>query len=1337
MSQETPINVEKRLVTELREQLASRNQRWMDARMRHHEEINQANQVLLNSQNALQSELTASRAEIENEYSSAAKEIETEYSSVVSSAQQQYNRRAREIANAFDATTTASQKKFEDTSWMVSSVLDEDSEDSPKRKLDDLRASLQKGREHLTDGVESLASDLTEAQRELARRRQRYEESYPEVEPAPTDPEAAYEACQKAVSTGRGQLLKLRKDLLPRLFIGQLPIVLFTVSIVLLSLIAFFLLPPTLLGASVEQFSAAWIATCAGVSLGLTVVVMVILYAVAGQRCDAAYRTMLDSFATAELALHNWRTWSDRELRKKQRQFEKWHNARIEQRDKTVAQAEAQHNQVVAEATQKRDNDQQQIESELAKQVEQAEQNRAAKLERITARRDAALMTLTGREQLDPQTLQDSHQTTREQAEHELTARESAIKNEWDHFWANCLATETELNQRATACILSAEALEGGGWSLPTNVPEGIPIGHFDLQVQTAIETEGTRSSRPTTMRFPVVLPFDKGPSLFMRTSGAGRAVANDTLRAVMLRILTSLPAGKVRFTIIDPVGLGEQFSTFMHLADHDELLVNSRIWTEGNHIEQRLADLTEHMENVFQTYLRNEYKSIEEYNEFAGEVAEPYHFLVIADFPANFSEIAARRLVSIVNSGARCGVNTLISYDESRALPHGSKLEDFLGGATELVWRDDHFEQADEELAGLPVSLDPPLESAEFTKVVRRAGELSKDARRVEVAFDRIAPAEGDLWRSDSRSGIDVPLGRAGATKLQHLQLGRGTSQHVLVAGKTGSGKSTFLHALITNTALHYGPDEVELYLVDFKKGVEFKAYANGHLPHARVIAIESDREFGVSVLQRLDAVLSERGELFRERGVQDIEMFRNASPDERMPRIMLLVDEFQEFFTEDDKLSQTASLLLDRLVRQGRAFGIHVLLGSQTLGGAYSLARSTLGQVAVRIALQCSESDAHLILSEDNTAARLLTRPGEAIYNDANGLIDGNHPFQIAWLGDEQRVEKLQRIYNLTLRRGLQPQPPVVFEGNIPSDPENNVEINELIQAFPPATAPARGRVWLGEPVELKAATAIELERQAGNNLLIAGQGIDSVLGIMTTCLRTLGYQYPRPDNEADAKARFYVLDAIAAEHNSRGLWSQAVNATGHQVTVGGPSKSAEIVAELAAEVDRRLDSNAENAPAVYFFVANLTGFRDLRRDEDDFGSWGMDDDKQASPSKQFAKILTDGPALGVHTFMWCDSYNTVSRWLGNKLMRELEYRVCFRMNANDSSQIIDTPAAGRLGPNRALLYRDSTGETEKFRPYGVLLDPTSARPASKKSDDTEAEDGNWDSMEMFSVQ
>ena len=88
---------------------------------------------------------------------------------------------------------------------------------------------------------------------------------------------------------------------------------------------------------------------------------------------------------------------------------------------------------------------------------------------------------------------------------------------------------------------------------------------------------------------------------------------------------------------------------------------------------------------------------------------------------------------------------------------------------------------------------------------------------------------------REDTTEELRVPIGRTGATKFQYLAIGKGTRQHALIAGKTGSGKSTLFHVIITNLALWCSPEQVEFYLVDFKKGVEFKCYASRHLPHAQ----------------------------------------------------------------------------------------------------------------------------------------------------------------------------------------------------------------------------------------------------------------------------------------------------------------------------------------------------------------------------------------------------------------------------------------------------------------------------------------------------------------------
>jgi hypothetical protein len=738
-----------------------------------------------------------------------------------------------------------------------------------------------------------------------------------------------------------------------------------------------------------------------------------------------------------------------------------------------------------------------------------------------------------------------------------------------------------------------------------------------------------------------------------------------------------------------------------MHLADYDEQLVAGRIWTDSKHIDERLSLVSEHMEKVLQKYLRNEFATLHEYNQSAGEVAEPYHLVVAANFPAGFSDNAARKLVSIASAGPRCGVYVLVSIDRSLRLPHEFKLDELLNHAVHLDWTEDRLVWKYPLFEKLPLEIDHMPPGDRLSEVLHRAGEESRAASRVEVPFALVAPAEGKTWTADSGRELVVPIGRAGAKELQSLRLGLGTSQHVLIAGKTGSGKSTLLHALITNLALHYGPDQVEFYLVDFKKGVEFKGYATGRLPHARVIAIESEREFGVSVLERLDQELRRRGELFRAAGVQDLAGFRRASPNVPMPRTLLIIDEFQELFVADDKLAADAALLLDRLVRQGRAFGIHVLLGSQTLSGAYSLARSTLGQMAVRIALECSENDAHLILSDENTAARLLTRPGEAIYNDQNGLLVGNHPFQVVWLPDAERQRYLTSLREMRVERRPTDDPTIVFEGNVPADPRDNPEFVDAI-AHPEHTTHQEPTIWLGSAVRIEPSTRIVLRRQGGHNLAIVGGQESLAVGMLTSAVIALAAQH------GAAAARFSVLDGTRPESIEQGVWSQVAATVGDVVDVVPPRNAGAAVVALADEVARRSQSPEERFGSIYLIVHDLAQFRDLRQTEDDFSfSFSAGNGKPPAPDKRFREILKEGPAMGVHVLLWCESYNSLTRAVDRLSMREIEFRVATQMSAADSTNLVDSPAATMLGEHRAILYRDDLGTQTKFRPYGRLAD------------------------------
>jgi DNA segregation ATPase FtsK/SpoIIIE, S-DNA-T family len=877
----------------------------------------------------------------------------------------------------------------------------------------------------------------------------------------------------------------------------------------------------------------------------------------------------------------------------------------------------------------------------------------------------------------------------------------SAATNAWFDGLEQVGTTVRDLTRTADERFPNWESLVANTAPLTTEVPAGIRYGACEVDL-FALPDGRPNDPRlvplePLRTTLPTFLPFPDRCSVLLKARDAGRTATVAALQGMMLRFLTGLPPGKVRFTIIDPVGLGENFAAFMNLADYDEQLVTSRIWTEPGQIEQRLTDLTEHMENVIQKYLRNQYKSIEEYNRAAGEVAEPYRVLVIANFPEKVTADAAKRLVSIMSSGPACGVCTLLGVDTAAALPRDFRLADIEQVAFNLTWKDGKFTPKDEAFKPFPLTVDAPPSPSDIAAIVRRVGKASTTAARVEVPFDFIAPPVEETWTGSTKRGIEVAIGRAGATRRQLFTLGKGTAQHALVAGKTGSGKSTLLHALITNLALTYSPDEIELYLIDFKKGVEFKMYAALHLPHARVVAIESEREFGLSVLQRLDGILRERGDEYRRAGVNEVAGYRDAKPDVKFPRILLVVDEFQEFFVEDDKLSQEAALLLDRLVRQGRAFGVHVLLGSQTLGGAFSLARTTIDQMAVRIALQCSEADAQLILSKDNSAARLLSRPGEAIYNDSNGTIEGNDPFQVVWL-DEHRRE--QSIVALAARAGANRYPPpLVFEGSAAADLTTNKSLARLIDlpagSFASATPPT---IWLGDSVAIKDPTAAVFRPQSGANLLLIGQSDEAALGIFSAGVISLTARL-RPKGVRTV----FVIDGTPDDSDFADTLRKVCTAVGHPAFMVERYQLGEAIGELAGEVDRRLKGESADRSPRFLFINGLQRVRDLRKQEDDFG-FGRRGEKVATPADHFFNVLRDGPAVGVHTVLWCDSMTNLMRSAERSVLREFTMRVLFPMNANDSSQLIDSPAAARLGTNRALYSEDGVERPEKFRPYGL---------------------------------
>jgi hypothetical protein len=146
---------------------------------------------------------------------------------------------------------------------------------------------------------------------------------------------------------------------------------------------------------------------------------------------------------------------------------------------------------------------------------------------------------------------------------------------------------------------------------------------------------------------------------------------------------------------------------------------------------------------------------------------------------------------------------------------------------------------------------------------------------------------------------------------------------------------------------------------------------------------------------------------------------------------------------------------------------------------------------------------------------------------------------------------------------------------------------------------------------------------------------------------------------------------------------------------------------VDEVAAEVNARLAKSEETRwPALYFVVIGLHRARDLRRDENysPYAYGSEETPRKPMPWEQLATVCRDGPDVGVHTLLWCDTYANLERVLDRREIAEFDMRVALQMGAEDSRRLLDSEAATKLGPHRALFFdEERTGRAEKFRPYG----------------------------------
>ncbi len=823
--------------------------------------------------------------------------------------------------------------------------------------------------------------------------------------------------------------------------------------------------------------------------------------------------------------------------------------------------------------------------------------------------------------------------------------------------------------------------------SVPDSIGPFMPIGSV-----LSDQPDG-QWSLPAIVSLPLNRPI-------VVTASQNRAAAHSLLLAAATRLMVSHPPGQVRFSFVDPTGMGSTVSSLLHLGLQDDKLIGGKAWSSERHIDELLVDLTQHMETVIQRRLRSDFDDIEAYNRLAGEISEPYRIVLVFDYPKHFTDNATHLLQAVLENGPRCGVIPLLHVEgqpESRehlALDRveGLQVTETAGGLTSSSFGDPKWRltpEATSDSGGVTTT----------AALAERWGEAAADVEAIEVSAQGVlellrTPRRGRNWSSDQAQPVDladastwwrrnaveglaVPIGRSGANEVQMLEL-NDMSPHGLVVGRTGMGKTNLFHVLVSQAAILYSPDELQMYLIDFKEGVEFRTYAENALPHARVVAIQTIRDFGLAVLRSVDDERERRSELFKDAGVTHLSGYRGLGNE--LPRLLVVIDEFQEFFAIEDRLADEAARLMELLVRQGRIYGIHLLLGSQNLRQLHTFG-GALGQMPLRVVFPCDASDGRLALGDDNEAARYLSRPGEAILNAAGGKEDANRPVQVTYLpiDDLEQIGARLRSHALQGGRDLTPR---VFEGrHVP-------KLHERVRDF--GTPGHDVRLWLGEPVSLDGPVAAVLRRQSGAHALLVERSDERLRAMLATLLA--GFTI---DEQLGLKLRVILLDGDPQRPPGSGdVVPELVEAGGYETI--RPQTALEEFKALRDEINVRLHTGSYSVTTV-LVLHQLKALRDL--DPDAFPAY---DDTEPALHDVLAEIVREGPAVGVHVVATADTVGRLEQRLGRDARRDMALRVAPRLSEADSVSFFGNANGQDLRQGVTLLFDVDDGEGTPFMAF-----------------------------------
>ena len=885
------------------------------------------------------------------------------------------------------------------------------------------------------------------------------------------------------------------------------------------------------------------------------------------------------------------------------------------------------------------------------------------------------------------------------------------------------LSTQSYLEQQPLEIIGSWQDYRWENWNINDNLLSSLE--HKELiRIGQLVEQRSSNN----TFCVPEFAPFIGGnKTIIIRCSNNTRNMGLELLQSLVIRTAILLPY-QIRYTFCDPVNNG---GAFLMRRSLPEALIREN----SGEVYRDLLEVTQDIRRVKETYLDPQSPALHLLPPDI-RVNERFEGIFVADFPKRYDRRDIEELQKIGNSGPEAGRYVFIHYNQDIDLPRDINMSGF----ENAFYIDLNKQSKTATSCQLQFKADS-IPDADLQKQLLDKVKQAKPPERKLDWDDIVGIDPQNWWNYSSEEWITTPIGGRGSSDQLNIWFGKDSEGHQCAHGMlgamTGSGKSTLYHGLILGLATRYSPSELRFYLIDGKYGVELAPYRN--LPHTEVVSLHSSPELSRSVLTELIAEKERRNALFKRLGVSELAGYRRlGQPEGKMPRILLIIDEYQELFFNDKEDTASSQLLI--LAQQGRSAGIHMLLASQRFG-AEGMRNQTgiLGNIHLRMGMQMSKTEIQALTEFGKRGKQLLMTcdlPGKIVINDRSGDDNSNYFGKVAFIEKSRR----DMIINALSQKADQLSPEdytetVVFDGDSQPNLADNPQLRHILDYGKWLTSEDWEKIarlpfykgglgisdwfsaeypvltWLGQEFSVRQQARLILRRRPSENVLVIGGDYNTArYGILSAILTSLAI------NGNLQQTRFVVVDRsvsgtqwhLALEEVCQIIlkplgFTTAFNRENRIITA--------ILNNLILQLDERnqlSEADLMTQPSIFVIMTELDRVDDLRRSNEQSYS------PESHLTTQIKRLLKEGPSKGIHLILSFSGIKAFSNVLD--IRRNLAYfrhRVALQMSEDDSFTFVSDRQASRLQadgdvPIKAL-YRDTDSDrTTLFKPYSTESTP-----------------------------